>query len=97
VAASALAAAPASAAAPRFPTGWWESTEVDDSDGQATSFKVERTGRARYQLRHLLASGNDCGSGDFVGRDPRIPVDRRGRFRYRVRDQSTGITPFAAA
>jgi hypothetical protein len=75
-----------------FRTGWWESTEVNDSDGQATSFKVERTRRARYQLRHLLASGNDCGSGDFVGRDPRIPVDRRGRFRYRVRDQSTGIT-----
>jgi hypothetical protein len=33
---SVLAACADVSAAPRFPTGWWQSTELDASDGQAT-------------------------------------------------------------
>jgi hypothetical protein len=92
VAVSILASSPGSAAAPRFPTGWWQSTEVDASDGQATSFELRRTRRGRYEVRHLLTWGSNCGSGDFGDEDPRIAVDRRGRFRYRIRYQSDGIS-----
>jgi hypothetical protein len=90
--AAALGACPSATAAQRFPTGWWESTEIDSADGQATSFELRRSKRGRYQVRHLLTWGNDCGWGDIGSRDPRIPVDRRGRFRYRIRWQSDGIT-----
>lgn len=85
-----LGLSPGASAAARFPTGWWESTEVDSS-GQATSFEVRRPRRGRHEVRHLLTWGNDCGSGDFAYGDPRISVDRRGRFRYRIRGQSDGI------
>src|SRR5919109_1088614 len=78
VAVSILASSPGSAAAPRFPTGWWQSTEVDALDGQATSFELRRTGRGRYVVRHLLTWGSNCGSGDFGDEDPRIAVDRNG-------------------
>lgn len=77
-----VVAAPGPAAAARLPTGWWESTQIDPSDGQATSFELRRASGGRYQIRHLLAWSPGCGSGVF-GDDRRILVDRRGRFRAR--------------
>jgi hypothetical protein len=90
---SVLAGCPSSAARPRIPTGWWQSTGGHSLTGFPTSFELVRTGPRRYEVRHLLSPANDCGSGEFPDGDaPTIAVDRRGRFRYRIRGQSDGIT-----
>jgi hypothetical protein len=92
VAGSALATIPGSTAAARFPTGWWQATGGHSLTGFPTSFKLVRTARGRYEVRHLLSPQSDCGSGDIGAEPPRIAVDRRGRFRYRIRGQTTALT-----
>lgn len=98
VAAAALAATADSAdASPRFPTGWWQSTGGHTHTPYPTSFKLVRTGRGRYEVRHLVSPESDCGGGDLGDRPPRIRVDRRGRFRYRIQGQSDALTAVAGS
>jgi hypothetical protein len=92
-AASALATAHGSSAAPRFPTGWWESSQA----GGYASFELHRINSGRYELRRLQTWRDHCGTGYFEGKDPRILVDRRGRFRPRGRREKSANAAFEIA
>src|ERR671922_2385181 len=96
VAVSILASSPGSAAAPRFPTGWWQSTEVDALDGQATSFELRQTRRGRYVVRHLLTWGSNCGSGDFGDETPGSRWTGAGAFAIGSVTSRTESVPSAA-
>ena len=93
VAVSVLGSSSVAMAAPRFPTGWWESSQVD---GHA-SFELNRTDSGRYEVLRLETWRDHCGAGYFEGRDPRILVDRRGQFRFRGRRKSSAVAAFEIA